>query len=141
MGETVFRFREAVSEDASKIIQFVGSDNKNLKEGVFAVLNDPSKGRYYIGETEDQFLGFAFIFTEWSDWRNLNVWWISEAAYLKTLPSSFPKALMNFVISEAKKEDASILYIYDKPQTQCLLPICADVGFSSHYDVYEQKLL
>lgn len=46
--------------------------------GVVAILNDPSKGRYWVAEHEGKPVGQILITFEWSDWRNGMLWWIQS---------------------------------------------------------------
>lgn len=48
----------------------------NVTEGVKAVINDPSKGVYYITVDGDKPVACLLTVTEWSDWRNKTVLWI-----------------------------------------------------------------
>ena len=49
-----------------------------VRSGVAAVLNDASKGIYYVAETNGAVVGQLMITYEWSDWRNGNLWWIQS---------------------------------------------------------------
>lgn len=50
-----------------------------VREGVAALLGDPSRGRYFLAESaEGEVAGQAAVTYEWSDWRNGVVWWIQS---------------------------------------------------------------
>ncbi len=51
-------------------------DRDCLSRGVRDVLQDPSKGRYFVVEDEGQVVAGLMIVTEYSDWRNGYFWWI-----------------------------------------------------------------
>lgn len=53
-------------------------DPEVLRPGVTAVLNDSTKGTYYVAEANDEVVGQLMITYEWSDWRNGNLWWIQS---------------------------------------------------------------
>jgi GNAT superfamily N-acetyltransferase len=53
-------------------------DRELLEEGVAAVLNDASKGRYYIADDGDGPVGQLMLTYEWSDWRCGWFWWIQS---------------------------------------------------------------
>ncbi len=53
-------------------------DEVILRQGVEAVLSDPSKGRYFLAEAEGRVVGQMMITLEWSDWRNAWFWWIQS---------------------------------------------------------------
>ena len=44
--------------------------------GVQALFDDPSLGRYWVGEVDEQIVGQLMVTYEWSDWRNGWWWWI-----------------------------------------------------------------
>ena len=80
--------REAKKSDASKIVEFqmamaLETESLELEKnvltlGVNAVLEDPSKARYFIAEEGGNSIGMLMITLEWSDWRNGWVWWIQS---------------------------------------------------------------
>lgn len=80
--------RPARLDDASCIVEFnrnlaketenVDLDRETTRRGVEAVLNDPSKGQYWIAEIEGRIAGQTQITYEWSDWRNGYWWWIQS---------------------------------------------------------------
>ncbi|MFZ4713358.1 MAG: GNAT family N-acetyltransferase [Bacteriovoracaceae bacterium] len=51
-------------------------DPSIVKKGVMAVLNDASKGVYYVAEINQQVVACLLTIPEWSDWRNGTVLWI-----------------------------------------------------------------
>jgi ribosomal protein S18 acetylase RimI-like enzyme len=53
-------------------------DHSLLVPGVRALLDDPGKGRYFIGEDTGRPVGQLMYTTEWSDWRNGDFWWIQS---------------------------------------------------------------
>jgi len=46
--------------------------------GVQALLDDPSKGRYWVAKAGDKVIGQLMVTYEWSDWRNGTIWWIQS---------------------------------------------------------------
>lgn len=53
-----------------------------LTAGVKAVLEDPAKGRYFIGEIDGAVAGMLMVTWEWSDWRNGRFWWV-QSVYVR----------------------------------------------------------
>lgn len=51
-------------------------DPPTVIKGVTAVLDDPSKGKYWLAEVAGQVVGCLLTVPEWSDWRNGTVLWI-----------------------------------------------------------------
>jgi GNAT superfamily N-acetyltransferase len=76
-------------------------DRATLTRGVEAMLEDPARGRYFVAEDDretpdvaaesaDQqepaaeIVGQLAVTTEWSDWRNGDVWWIQSVYVAKS---------------------------------------------------------
>ena len=53
-------------------------DENIISEGVESILNDSTKGYYYVACTEGKPIASLMITYEWSDWRNGNIWWIQS---------------------------------------------------------------
>lgn len=53
-------------------------NEKNLVQGVRAVLADPQKGRYFVATHREQVVGQVMHTWEWSDWRNGEIWWLQS---------------------------------------------------------------
>ncbi len=53
-------------------------DPERVSKGVTALLNDTSKGRYFVAESDGGVVGQLLITFEWSDWRNGTFWWIQS---------------------------------------------------------------
>jgi GNAT superfamily N-acetyltransferase len=80
--------RKAIPSDAPSIVDFqlrMALETEDMKlvpeivtKGVDAVFNDPSKGQYYVAETDGIVIASLLITYEWSDWRNCNVWWFQS---------------------------------------------------------------
>lgn len=57
-------------------------DPKIVTPGVAKVLQDKTKGIYFVTEIEEMIVGQLMITYEWSDWRNGDIWWI-QSVYVK----------------------------------------------------------
>ena len=53
-------------------------DPAKIEPGVQAVLNDPTKGRYFVAEADGKVIGQLMHTWEWSDWRNGQIWWLQS---------------------------------------------------------------
>lgn len=51
-------------------------DPPTVNKGVSAVMDDPSKGKYWLAEVDGNVIGCLLTVPEWSDWRNGTVLWI-----------------------------------------------------------------
>ena len=80
--------RKAKSEDLNSILEFqlamaketegIDLERSTVEKGVAAVLNDSSKGNYYVAEKNGKIIGSLLTTFEWSDWRNGTVLWIQS---------------------------------------------------------------
>jgi GNAT superfamily N-acetyltransferase len=86
------KVRQAIPSDAPCVVAFqlamaLETENLQLHEatvikGVDAVFADPSKGVYYVAESNGTVVGSLLTTFEWSDWRNGTVLWI-QSVYVK----------------------------------------------------------
>jgi ribosomal protein S18 acetylase RimI-like enzyme len=84
--------RNAKPEDLYSIINFqlamaketegIDLERYIVEKGVAEVLNDPSKGMYYVVENNGMIIGSLLTTYEWSDWRNGTVLWIQSVFVL-----------------------------------------------------------
>ncbi|MFW6089681.1 MAG: GNAT family N-acetyltransferase [Gemmatimonadota bacterium] len=86
--------RQAATDDRDRIVLFNQAmaketegrklDRGTLTRGVEAMLADPARGRYFVAEEvegasgEPKIVGQLAVTTEWSDWRNGDIWWIQS---------------------------------------------------------------
>lgn len=85
---TNITYRPATPTDAATIVEFqiamahetedMALDREVCAQGVKAVFEQLSHGRYYVSEQAGQVVGSLLITYEWSDWRNAVVWWIQS---------------------------------------------------------------
>jgi len=57
-------------------------DEAKITAGVAAVIEDASKGRYWLAEVDGEVVGQIMVTYEWSDWRNATIWWIQSVYVL-----------------------------------------------------------
>jgi GNAT superfamily N-acetyltransferase len=82
------QIRAAMPEDLECIVEYnmrlaIESENKildrgTLRQGVLALLKDPTKGRYFVAVHEGEVIGQLMHTREWSDWRNGDIWWLQS---------------------------------------------------------------
>jgi ribosomal protein S18 acetylase RimI-like enzyme len=85
--------RDAVPADKDRIAEFnsrmaVETEGRRLDEdiigpGVATLIDDATKGRYWVAEQDGKIVGQIMITYEWSDWRNGTLWWI-QSVYVHT---------------------------------------------------------
>jgi ribosomal protein S18 acetylase RimI-like enzyme len=84
--------RPASPSDANRIRDFnlalaleteaLNLDPDRVLQGVGALLADPSKGRYFVAESDGIVVGQMMHTYEWSDWRNGMFWWL-QSVYVR----------------------------------------------------------
>jgi len=80
--------REATTNDIGSIVLFqlkmaaetegIELNEPTVQAGVTAVVNDNSKGRYYVAEIDGHVVASLLTTFEWSDWRNGTILWIQS---------------------------------------------------------------
>jgi ribosomal protein S18 acetylase RimI-like enzyme len=141
--------RKAIPSDAPSIADFqlkMAWETENMKlvpetvtKGVDAVFNDPSRGQYYVAESEGKVVASLLITYEWSDWRNTNVWWL-QSVYV--LPEYRRQGIFTrmyaLVKNNAEKQDIAGLRLYVETRNTRARSTYEALGMSSeHYSFYE----
>lgn len=85
--------RKATTDDIVSIVDFqlkmaaetegVQLNESTVFKGVLAVIDDKSKGQYYVTEINKKVVASLLTTFEWSDWRNGTVLWIQSVYVLK----------------------------------------------------------
>lgn len=80
--------RKAVIEDApviaennytiALVTEGISFDKKVLLNGARSVIEDESKGIYFLAESDGNIIGQLMVTREWSDWRNGEFLWIQS---------------------------------------------------------------
>jgi ribosomal protein S18 acetylase RimI-like enzyme len=89
---TALVIRPATRDDAATIADFnlriaaetedTSLDRDLVTRGVRALLDDESRGRYYVASADGTIVGQIMHTREWSDWRNGDIWWI-QSVYVR----------------------------------------------------------
>ena len=87
-----FEIREATTDDADVIAGYNAAmareteskelDPEVIGPGVRNVLDDRTRGRYWVAESDGRVVGQVMVTYEWSDWRNGTIWWI-QSVYVR----------------------------------------------------------
>ena len=80
--------RNATIDDAEALARFnrnMAMETENLSlipavilSGVKAVFDNPARGFYVVAELQNKIVASLLVTTEWSDWRNGELWWIQS---------------------------------------------------------------
>lgn len=87
-NDATYEIRPAVPGDWETIVDYnlrlaMETENKTLdretvNQGVKALLDDATKGRYFVAVYDGQIIGQLMHTREWSDWRNGDIWWLQS---------------------------------------------------------------
>jgi GNAT superfamily N-acetyltransferase len=145
----MIKIRRANPKDVKAIISFqqamaMETESLKLKEaileaGVKVVFKDPSKGEYYVAESNGSVIASLLITYEWSDWRNSNVWWFQSVYVIPEFRRKGVFRLMYlFIKEEAEKLDIAGLRLYVETNNSAAMRTYEAMGMTSeHYTMYE----
>jgi len=134
---------EAIADFQVKMAQETENltlDPETVVKGVTAVIDDPSKGKYWVAEVDGKLAGCLLTVNEWSDWRNGTVLWI-HSVYV--IPEMRKKGVFKSLyqhLQQMVKESSDLrglrLYV-DKSNTSAQ-KVYESLGMSSeHYHLFE----
>ena len=135
-AETILAFQMAMAEE----VEDVRLDPKTVAAGVRAVLDDPTRGRYWLAEVDGQVAGGLLVTPEWSDWRNGTVLWL-QSVYVRPAfrRRGVFRRLFEHVRGLIARDDAlKGLRLYVDRRNALARQIYADLGLDGeHYQTYE----
>jgi GNAT superfamily N-acetyltransferase len=115
-------------------------DRETVLCGVSAVFEDPSKGQYWVAETETGPVGVLLTVPEWSDWRNGTVLWIHS---LYVLPEWRSKGVFRALYSRLESrvlasDDLKGLRLYVDKRNGHAQAVYDRLGMTAeHYRLFE----
>lgn len=115
-------------------------DRQTLESGVQAVFDDSRWGRYFVAEESGRVIASTLIQSEWSDWRNGEVWWI-HSVYVH--PSHRRKGAFGAIYAHIKKlaearSDIRGLRLYVEKKNLAAQSTYESLGMhKDHYHLYE----
>lgn len=115
-------------------------DPPTVLKGVTAVMDDPSKGKYWVAEVDGVVVGCLLTVNEWSDWRNGTVLWIHSVYVLpEHRQHGVFKSLYNHLktmVSESP--DLRGLRLYVDKTNEKAQKVYESLGMSGeHYHLFE----
>lgn len=141
--------RKAAIEDAPAIHSFqkemaietegLTLNDEILGKGVMAVFQNPSKGGYFVAETDSKVVASLLITYEWSDWRNAEVWWFQSVYVLPRFRRmGIFRKMYDFIKHEADRSGVAGLRLYVESNNSPARKTYEAMGMSSeHYTMYE----
>ena len=111
-----------------------------VRAGVEALLADPDRGSYWIAEREGEVAGQALVTTEWSDWRNAEIWWI-QSVYVAPdhRRAGVYRALHRHLRDRARQRGAAGLRLYVDRDNRRARSAYRELGMEeARYVMYEE---
>ena len=142
--------RQAESEDRDRIVLFNQAmaretegrelDRRVLTKGVERVLKDVGLGRYFVAVRDEEVIGQVLITTEWSDWRNGQVWWLQSVYVSKRYRrEGVYRRLHEHVRESARTEKVIGLRLYVERDNLAAQATYVDLGMdASPYLMFEE---
>ena len=117
-------------------------DPEKVHNGVTAVMEDESKGRYIIAKTEDRPVASLMITREWSDWNNGWYWWIQSVYVMPEYRcKGIFKAMYTKVIEMAKEQNIAQVRLYVDRYNTNAQKVYQKLGMEEcHYLMYETTI-
>ena len=115
-------------------------DEKTVYAGVKAVMDDPSKGRYFVAEANGQAVASLLITYEWSDWRNGNIFWIQSVYVLPEYRKQgiFRNLYLHVKALAEASTDIAGIRLYMELNNGRARKVYENMGMQNgHYEVFE----
>jgi malonyl-CoA/methylmalonyl-CoA synthetase len=115
-------------------------DEPTLRAGVERVFSGTAGARYLVAERDGEAAGQLMLTTEWSDWRNAEVWWI-QSVYIAPAHRrcGVYRALHGRAMRDARRAGAAGLRLYVETTNTRAMHTYEAMGMTAeHYRMYEQ---
>jgi GNAT superfamily N-acetyltransferase len=146
----MIEYREAKSSDVPAIVDFqiamareteeLDLDRDVCTNGVQALFDDPTRGRYFLAESDGIVIASLMITYEWSDWRNGNVWWIQSVYVRPSFRRQRVYAGLYEHVKQLVQADESLrgIRLYVDRRNTVAQSVYAKLGMNGeHYQVFE----
>lgn len=115
-------------------------DKETVNNGVKAVFNDISKGKYYICNYNDRIIASLLTTFEWSDWRNGTVLWI-QSVYVDIdfRKQGVFRAMYKFLKEKVERDSKLMgLRLYVDKTNYPAISVYKNIGMTNeHYHFFE----
>ncbi len=153
MHEDQITVRCATIEDAHILADFnrnMAWETENLElsptvilSGVKAVFEKPARGFYVVAEVRGELVASLMITTEWSDWRDGELWWIQSVYVIREWRRRGLYRLLYAHIKQLAAQDKRVrgFRLYVERDNHVAQKTYAALGMvETHYKVFEQLL-
>jgi GNAT superfamily N-acetyltransferase len=112
---------------------------ETVLQGVYNLLDDPSKGFYLVARIKGKIVGQLMITFEWSDWRNKMIWWIQsvyvDPAFRK---KGVFQSLFSYVKNQAKEQNICLIRLYVHFENTTAIKVYEKLGMGqTEYIMFE----
>jgi len=142
--------RTATIEDAPILIDFQRKmafdteglvlHEETLRNGVEALINDRTKGQYYVATEDRDIVGCLLTTPEWSEWRNGTVLWI-QSVYVREeyRNRGVFRSLYSFIKSKVEKDNSLMgIRLYVDKSNISAQEVYTKLGMNGqHYQLFE----
>ncbi len=142
--------REANEKDIPHLLDFqlkmaletenITLEISSLTLGVNRLFKDPTKGRYYVAEDNNEVVGCLMTTYEWSDWRNGTILWIQSVYISKEHRGKGVYKNLYDHIKQMTKEDPDLrgIRLYVDKSNQTAQQVYSNLKMNGeHYQVFE----
>jgi len=145
----MLEIRKAVPEDFSAISGFqikmaweterLALVPETVMNGVKAVFDKSSRGQYWVATDNGKTIASLLITYEWSDWRNIDVWWFQSVYVIPEYRrQGIFRKMYELIKLEAEKQGIAGLRLYVETNNTAAQKTYEAVGMKSeHYRLYE----
>jgi GNAT superfamily N-acetyltransferase len=152
MIDTTLHIRPATQQDLQALIDNNQAmaweteqrrlDDDTLSKGVAALLADRHKGFYLVAELGGAVAGSLMVTSEWSDWRNGEMWWFQSVYVLPAFRGQGVfTALFRAVEALARERGVHELRLYVERENAQAQKVYGALGMAqSHYDMWEMGI-
>ena len=141
--------RKAVPEDLPSISEFqikmawetekLALSPETITTGVKAVFDNPIRGQYWVATDNDKTIASLLITNEWSDWRNMDIWWLQSVYVIPEFRrKGVFRKMYGHIKKEAEKQNVAGLRLYVETNNAVAQKTYEAIGMKSeHYRLYE----
>lgn len=141
---------KAVAHDIDTLIDFqqklafetegVKLDSEELRKGIMTLLDDPTRGVYYVVRDGSSIVGCHLITYEWSDWRNGTILWL-QSVYVRDSHrrKGIFKLMYDHLVTTIMYDDKlKGLRLYVDKSNERAIDVYRSIGMNGeHYTVFE----
>jgi GNAT superfamily N-acetyltransferase len=101
-----------------------------------------SNGFYVVADENNKIIGQMYITSEWSDWRNKNIWWIHRIYILREFRNrGIFKEMLKYLKAKAVLEDIFSIRLYVNELNKSAIEIYNKIGlYKTPFIIYQDKI-